>query len=91
MNISLSQYLEDESPQEQITEHQDILRNAGYPPVGPAVLIPEPGPDYPGSYQVWSPVIHPVDNVPCWVYINPEGVMVEVDFLPEAGDMEDKS
>lgn len=76
-----------DSFQSQIEEHQDIMKGADFNIIGPAVLIPDPDPNYPGAYQVWNP-IRDEDNRPMWVWINPDGVALESDALPLAGDME---
>lgn len=92
MNINLGQWGHLESQaftmQSDMEEHQEILRHAGYTVVGPPVLVPEPGPDYPGSYQVWSPVLNEKDGHYDWVYIDPDGVALNREFLPLAEDME---
>lgn len=96
MNVSLARTSggwHDESIQSEIEEHQQIMRDAGTNIVGPAILVPEPGADYPGSYQVWSPCL--VGDIQMWVYIDPEGTAIYLgsfDYLfgyheskPEAG------
>ena len=93
MNVNLgTNYPVDEdgepvSFQSDIAEHQEIMKSAGFGIVGPAILIPEPGTDYPGSYQVWNPFVGD-DNTYGWVYITPDGVATVMDYLPRAEDME---
>lgn len=79
-----------ESFHDQIAEHQDILQSAHFNIVGPAVLIPDPDPNYPGAYQVWSPFVDGDDRA-LWVWIDPEGNAVYTDFLPLAEDMESRT
>lgn len=76
---------EPETFQSQLEEHQDIMQSAEFDIVGPAVLIPDPDPNYPGAYQVWNPFFDGERHM--WVWINTEGVAVETDFLPLAEDM----
>lgn len=65
-----------------IEEHQGIMNRAGIQVLGPAVLIPE-GPDYPGSYQVWSPVRYE-ESYNFWAYVDPEGtIQYSENPLPE--------
>lgn len=79
-----------ESFQSEIEEHQEILRNAGVAVYGKPVLVPEPGAEYPGSYQVWSPCLMPTSPfMPGWVYIDPDGVAIYTDGLPSAQSMEE--
>lgn len=79
MNISLGPTPEPnfgetmESMQDEIDEHQDIMKSVGFKLAGPAVLIPE-GDDYPGSYQVWSPI-----EGGTWVYVDTEGSVIRKD------------
>lgn len=70
---------EPESMQTQIEEHQDIMQSTGYETIGPPVLVPE-GPEYPGSYQVWSPFRDGTSAA--WVYVNPDGVALILPTLP---------
>lgn len=66
-----------DSMQAEIDGHQDLLRNTGMDVRDSgAVLIPE-GPDYHGSYQVWSPL-----EGGDWVYIDSEGEPVIRDVCP---------
>jgi hypothetical protein len=59
-----------ESAQDEIDEHRDIMESTGFDIVGPSVLVPE-GDDYPGSYQVWTPI-----DGGNWVYVNPKGEVI---------------
>lgn len=86
MNISLNTWTGDtDSIQSDIEEHRHIMASTDVNIVGASVLIPE-GPNYPGSYQVWSPV-DDTDGYG-WVYVTPDGVIVRTDDLPTAEDME---
>lgn len=86
-----------ETLQEEIDEHAEIMRGAGFNVIGPAVLVPEGG-DYrgTGSYQVWFPCIveSDVDNVTvdtsAWVYVDTEGRAILVEELPEAEEMRNR-
>lgn len=82
---------EDDNQQGEIEEHVEIMMRAGVSVIGPPVLIPE-GAAYPGAYQVWIPAYVAADHVgPVWVYVNPEGVMVYADQLPNAEDMRERA
>lgn len=91
MNINLGQWGSLDSQaytiQHDLEEHQGIMRLAGFTLIGPAVLLPEPGPDYPGSYQVWNPCINE-DGDFGWVYIDPKGVALNKPVLPTAAEMD---
>lgn len=75
-----------ESMQDEIEEHQEILRSAGFSIVGPAALLPESS-EYPGSYQVWSPCFSEGTQKYGWVYIDPDGNAIIEDRLSTAEEM----
>lgn len=91
MNINLGTHVGDEDAndgpnvQSDIEEHQQIMQHAGYNILGPAILVPDPDPGYPGAYQVWNPI--DADGELGWVWIDPDGVAVLIPELPTAEDM----
>lgn len=93
MNINLmiadGGYAEDgDTLQSSIDEHREIMQGAGFTIVGPAVLLPEMDPAYPGSYRVWWPVDSDTTDGASWVYIDPDGVAVFRAALPTADEMD---
>lgn len=88
MNISLTN--PEANLQAEIDEHQDIMRSAGYNIIGTPVMLPDDQKEYPGSYQVWSPFFDPETRVYLWVYVNPEGQAIQMEYLPEAEFMENR-
>lgn len=79
VNINTLNYVErfghtlhsDDSLDEDIREHHEVLTTAGVELTGDYVFIPE-GVGFPGSMQVWSKTEHGV-----WVYVDSLGVMHE--------------
>lgn len=92
MNINLGQRADpDETLQDRLEEHRVVMVGADIDIIGPAVLIPVPGADYPGAYQVWWPArtddIEGWSSLAAWVWINPDGEAQWELKLPEAFEM----
>lgn len=98
MNISLSHNYPvdaDGNPipfQSQIDEHRAVMTHAGFNIVGDSALVPDPDPNYPGAYQIWSPIFDDEhEGRYLWVWIDPEGRAVYRVDLPTAQEMEDRA
>ncbi len=91
MNINLGYISPPESAQDRIREHGMVMKSAGFKIIGAAVLVPEPGEDYPAAYQVWWPAVTEDDADDQWVYIDPEGRPIWHEHLPGAFEMRDAS